>query len=680
MTTPTASETTTLNTSEKIALLGNIASTDISSLSLAESAGIEVIIPIEVVSSDVMLLEITETAVSDKTHRLSSTDAMKAGLTETSAVIIPVPVTSNETTALSVGESSSILPLSFFRQKKTNKFAASILRSNAVTWWPLDERIGNFKDNAGNNRTLTVVGTPIRHRTGYSSESTSVEFSGTQYGLTSIKNLFMHRREHMPFTFELKVKTPKPVDDRLLMGRGVEGLFVTPSGFRFTIRTTDGIHNAYYDVGDWTKAHHVAAIYGEGIIAVALNGHTGTMVSISGKMTNTTDNFYVGGTPNISNTTVRITNPAVYMRPLPAEVLLRHSRAQSGTMAQVASRGGKHYDFTDRNSIPAVKYIDVPGKLGINNDVEVIGNAFTVSSDADQPAVRYTDIINLMEEGVIDGSRVDFDASSAGVLVESSIDLGNTWLPVTNHSTIPGLGEGKDVADIVLQFRYTFTPGQIRPKLWSLRAVVYTSKNPASMQQEVANGFEPYTLSEKRHSFVDGQDNMGIRFGAGGYIEIPADTNEPIYQIEFWVKRQAATGYILDTRTAKVTNRGYIGIVNGAVEIGNWSGVFINGRPRIPTINDFPINEWVHVVLNLNSPTADRILVNNNVTKGLSGPAGYASLSLYSEPISSAKIEENFVSAYGRKVVAHLEDQKPSMKTSKAIGYNYPWGRESGGG
>jgi hypothetical protein len=205
-------------------------------------------------------------------------------------------------------------------------------------------------------------------------------------------------------------------------------------------------------------------------------------------------------------------------------------------------------------------------------------------------SLRYSPSFFLDASETIGGSKIAWAASS-GTIVETSINEGSTWQTPTNGGPIPGVIAGMDPASIVVQIRQRMNPGASQEFVEWLEAEVY------------ANPYQVESISEGGMASLYNATILenGVYVPKPGYVTVPSAGTTVV---EFWVIRHtdnAVLEYIFDARPA-LANAYVRKSAAGAVETG--AGViraYVNGTLKTLAIGDFPLGQWVHVVLVLSA-------------------------------------------------------------------------------
>lgn len=338
-------------------------------------------------------------------------------------------------------------------------YKLNVLNDLPSAYWGLEEISGtSAADLSGSGRTLTFPIVPTLNQPGLVPGSRAIKFTADQHGTTDIKNIMVRGRENKNFGMEIWLKCSQPTENRLVMGRASAGIFVNPYGIEFSItQLNTEVITAQYTVVDWDGPMHVVANFTNNYLTITVNGEKGADAVLQDSFQNTSTTFYIGGLPTPSGTTLLLDEAAVYTRPVHARTLFRHldqGNEGSAPLDVLQLFSGTYYSMSDDSVNVAAEVSEItPDDLysgTVTGDLSIDGGML-VGSAGEKISRPYW----LGELGIVDGSRVSYDASS-GVIVEISLDGGTTWTQAANDSEIPGISEGTDLTGKFLQYRALF--------------------------------------------------------------------------------------------------------------------------------------------------------------------------------------------------------------------------------
>lgn len=327
-------------------------------------------------------------------------------------------------------------------------------------YWRFEETTGTTAaDSSGFGRSLTYPVAPSLNQPGLVPGSRSALFSGNAHATTTINNLLVRGREDQSFAMEVWIKADRPTDHRLVMGRTDAGIFITPNGVEFSVRQVNGeIKTAYFTVVDWNSSMHVVANLAGRNITILVDGFKGVSDRLYDHVANTSTTFYIGGNGVSSTSSVYIDEAALYANPLSFGRINRH--ISSGSLASDPLSvsqlfAGTYYSMSDASADIAEKIVEEREEelsSGTLTGDLTIDDGLLVGHDGSKTSLLHW----IGDAGIVDGSRISYDAS-AGVVLEVSLDRGASWARVANNSEIPGITKNTDVTDKFIQYRALFT-------------------------------------------------------------------------------------------------------------------------------------------------------------------------------------------------------------------------------
>lgn len=568
----------------------------------------------------------------------------------------------------------------------------TVLKSMPLAYWKLNDTSGTTSpDLSGNGYTLTHSGTPPLDQGPLNAGGSSIQYATTKYSSATIGRLFYPGQETAAVTIVawVKVLSP-PTARRLIVGRSNAAVSATPAGIEFTV--TDSSSNAYtstYVVTNWDEVKYVVASYGNDKVSVTVNMDQAPAADFTGTFANQTDTWYVGGTGTTSATTLNVADVAVYNFQLSHEEQDAQYEVGTTTMAPsdvTVAQSGVYYGTYDKNTDIFIDYEENATEqfiTGTLSDVTVEDNTIFAST-AGTPGVRVTNPVDIDGLGaVIDGSRIDWEATAAGVTVEVSLDGVPTWTACTNHAEIPGLSPGTNTDGMVMEFRQTFTTADTTNApagLARMRAVLYEDKNiEADHGSLEATVVEPATISERPFLPIESRNASGIQLTRPGALVIPAQA-DPVTGIGFWVRRDAAysnTGslneYLVNADSAYVR-------LNSSNTI-QASGVttYLSGAAASLTAANLPLSKFVYVFLVPASPITGPITFNSDTAQGEGGKNTFAHIQLYFQTITTDFILSNYGMQIGSNTIQKIDPVVSSVVDAGFSVYVNTWAAQSSG-
>jgi hypothetical protein len=573
-------------------------------------------------------------------------------------------------------------------------YRLALLGDLPLAYWRLNDTSGTTSlDLSGNGYTLTHNGSPALNQGPITAGGSSITYSGTQNSTATIPRLFFPQREGFSLAMEVFVDVLTiPTDTRLLIGRANAGLFVTPNGIEFRITNSVGTtYSSIYPITDWDAVKHVVGIYGNGKFTTTVNLVPAPSATLAGTFAAGSTTFYVGGSSTTSATQMKVSDAAVYNLALAPDDMVDHYDAANSALfpKDVAiSTKGNFYGLDDTNATAYITYEEKGTAAlfkGVLSNVVAQDDKLTLFA----AGTGTKNVIPIDLDGLastIAGSRIDWEASASGVLVETSLD-GSAWSTATNHSTITGLVSGTNTANKLLYVRITLTSADLiaTPVVFNrLKIVVYSSKNVAATRSNVPaiiTSPDNATLAELPYRPIDSRQKAGGRLARPAYLTIPAQPDS-VLALGFWYKRDTAYSnggtfweYIFDARLT--TSGPYMGITPGST-IGSGGGTFyINGVSKTPAIGDFPLGAWVHVFVVPTVPLTAAIEFNANYTLNEIGNNSFDSITLYYVAPGASSISKYYNMMIGNRTFNFVDPNVNSMPEISYFPYNYYWGQQS---
>lgn len=573
-------------------------------------------------------------------------------------------------------------------------YKLAVLNDIPLAYWRLEETTGTtIADASGFGFPGTYASAATLNQNGIVPASRSALFGSGNYFTANFPNILNKNREWQSFSIEAWVRLPaRPTTTRLIAGRATDGLFVTPTGFEFSITGSDTVkYTASVLISNWEVPQYVIASYSGRQLNITVNNVTGVSSTFQSSMTNTNNTFYVGGTAAANATSVYIDEVAIYDRPLKEAQAVAHYNFGTKTIKPIDKANlfsGSYYGFSDATATVVFDWHeDTTDEFlqGTLNNIRVTDNLIYAGPGATGQRISNIVPLNL---GTIAGSRINFETTDTNVVVETSIDAGASWQTATNNTEVSGLTSGTNTTDKFLQLRYTFNNTSATNYVSALRRthiVIYSSKNSSSQFSGVdATLFNPSTLQEFEYQPLEYRASAGLKLIRPGYASVPAHP-DGTNAIEFWVTRLAnySNGgtfweYIFDGRAT--VSGAYLALTSaGAIDSGGGT-FYINGTAKTPVIGDFPIGIPVHVAVNLTvTHTAPIKLNGHNANTNEAGQYVISNFIEYPTAMTATQAAVRYGMALGA-VQYTIVDSAPAPLTELSYsGYNYAWQTTSSG-
>lgn len=499
-------------------------------------------------------------------------------------------------------------------------YAMRVLMDTPIAYWRMDEvTLGSLADHSGFNRHLDFFGTLDILNPPLVTGGSSKFFDSTDYATTTIPTILVSGAEGNGFSLESWVNFGgTPSGDRLIAGRANDGVFAVSDGFEFRLTSTNGTtYKVKYTVASWERTYHIFATFTGDQMALYVNGEYGSSTSFSGSFVNTDKTFYVGGTGS-TGPGFYIDEVAVYQGAMPPNSINTHylwGTNKSQYRDYVVADGGTYWPLDTPSAGTGLEFFNDFTSGTLTNLTVENGRMFL--TDRSLTGRWDTLPMDVGELAVIGGSRIDWAATTSGVSVFVSTDLGSTWTAVTNHSEIPGFANGATTNKFI-QFSVRFA-ANITDVLDKFHAVVYLSKGTRSVNSAgTASVSGTVNISE---SYYDSMNSKfaGATLSGSGSITIPAaETQNPVQAIDFWVRQDVAMPVLPSLSTTQT---------------------FVNATIKTPSAADFQTGEWTYIAMNIPNNTAPIVFAT---------ASGLAHLSTYNHPLTETQVASHFAAGFGK--------------------------------
>lgn len=509
-------------------------------------------------------------------------------------------------------------------------YTLKVLSSSPSLYFMLGETSGTtMTEVSGNaaNGTFSSAPTGINIPL-VNANITTQTFTANRNGTATLgTDVFNATNYQRPFTIEAWVVPVTLTGDNFIAGRGANnGLYITKSGFKFSVVTSAGTITASYVVPRWAGAFHVVGVYDGSTVSLNVNGNNVASTEVSSAFTTTSTTFQIGGI-NTGSDVIRIGHVAAYRRALTAEEIISHWNfgvASTDYLGLLSVHGAVYWTLDDLSTDIVQNILEDDQEdfatgtltnLVWDNDKNALVQADTATS-----ATR-TIFYDIGESGTIDGSRIDWDATSTQFTLSTSVDGGSTWQSATNHTTITNLGEAVNTTGKTLGLQMNFATGTAPAELSRVHVVLYSNKNPMPSNDNIRPAVtEPFTLAEVPLPPGRHNEYAAMKMQKSGNFTIPAGSST-YAAFETWVRRDADAStvgeinYIFDTRA---TGTPYVGFQNtaGVVSLITGTGMtaYVNGTQKTLALTDFPVGRWIHLLIVFTTPFTGPIVVNSQGT------------------------------------------------------------------
>ena len=557
-------------------------------------------------------------------------------------------------------------------------------------YWRLVETSGTVgADYSGNGLPLTHVGTPGLNMQVMTAAGASILYSGAQYSTATIPAVLFPGTETSSFTIEFWVNAASaPTATRFIAGRSNGGVSLTTSGILFYITdSTAAIQSVLYPISNWDRVLHCVAIFSSGQMTLFVNGDQGNLTNFVGTFAAQTSTFYVGGLTATSATSIFVSDPAIFHYALTQKQILEHYNRGLGVVSSrdiALAAGGNYYNLSDPYATTYFNYLESTTNdfnTGTLTNVTVFNNSISATTNS-VAGVRVSPTIDVGVYGTsVGGSRIDWWSTVNGVLVETSVDGGVTWSTAVNHTPITGLTVGTDTTNKYLMVRQTLTTADVvnnPAMLTKLRVVLYATKATNSDRSGLTTTIlNPLTLSELNSLPIENIENDGGKMARPGYVIIPTQV-DPIYTMEFWVRRDTAYSnggtlneYILDTTGA---GGGYIRLAPAGTISSTGFTTYVNGFAAALTAANLPVGVFVHVALVATTPITGPIYFNRGATGTTEvSNTTVSNIALYDVTLTANSIARHYGMAVGNASFFTVDPAPSSVVERGYTPYRYAW-------
>lgn len=323
-----------------------------------------------------------------------------------------------------------------------------------------------------------------------------------------------------------------------------------------------------------------------------------------------------------------------------------------------------------------VKEWEADFSTGTFSTIQNVDGRLLLTADAVTQGTWTSDYIDI-DSGIIDGSKIEWQASS-GAIVEYSLNDG-AWTAATNRATVfpAGTDTANDLLKIRVRLPVSADPDTI-PNVSNIRFVTYADKDISGDVYGLDIDVVDSVALGRNENVLTPNAETGAK-ATGGYFIIPAQP-QPVKALSFWIKPTTLTNYIMDARTATATTANYMWINAGSVQTGP-AGVtfYINGVAKTPVLADFPVNEWTFVTVVWTTNAPGEIYLLSRYTNVETMAATLAAVEVYYSAPSATEIKNRYNSDIGVPVYRVGDPGLHVVGEKGYLAYGYSWSVTSSG-
>lgn len=395
-----------------------------------------------------------------------------------------------------------------------------------------------------------------------------------------------------------------------------DGLSFNGDFIRFRIKSSLGnMLETKWAIPDQPEGYMVAGVYNTEKIQLFINGEMVSEADVTDEfkvwLQEASSNLYLGQS-DISTYRAAIDGISTFASALtPTQIMEMYvaGRDVIPTIDAVGVYGGSYWTGIERSVSLQREWSGDEWNNGVYMNSESISGDLKPQNDFITGLSKAGTWRGVLELGatellVAGGVKIDWDGDGSFV-VETSIDNGTVWSPVTNGrlavNTI-----GMNTTAKILDIRVTFTGGVANDiaTVRRLRATTFTdyiiqgpdTSRTLTLSGSVSSGLEYSEPIERSMS-------TGVDFYSGTATLSADTTTTPrnINTMEFWIRPRSLTlsgsgGYVFDTRAGGGTAYLWTQVSGGAYGFAGSSAVYINGVLTSSGTYIVRLNEWVHVV------------------------------------------------------------------------------------
>lgn len=500
----------------------------------------------------------------------------------------------------------------------------------------------SFSDISGMNTVITKTGSfkstpPLTARTQNSvliDSSNSLTISNAPIAKNS------HEYEDFSISFYIKAGGVFSSEESVLYD-SVSGAGITVKDSNIIFSLTDASNNKYssrYKIPNIGKSYYIAASYSNKTMSLFVDGVAQAQqelpASFKFKSTTTLSLTSSVASSFILLDKIEIFNEALNSKYIGSEMdldLVYQNPAQIMSLDDAA-----YFSFSKD-----IKPVKTGFVYGINKSMstatvsgleELYENYVTIAGSTGAGSGYFTDSVFITTVDNDSNNQIDWYGDSGGVEVSYNTDGSNTYIPLTNHSNIPGFTGG------MFYYKVTISSQDLtldKPAFTGMSFIVYDSKEFRSDNTlySVNTDFN-YYVGNDNNSLIKQSYENGLTTILGG-ISIADNT---VRSIEFmYMPKDLSQTCLLDCGGSR-----YSWSSAGNITKTNISSIYVNGvnlYSQTSASNVFIPGIWHHVVITLSQDEASTLFLNQSKTGTLIGSnSGFAHLGIYDYDMSAKAI------------------------------------------
>lgn len=500
-----------------------------------------------------------------------------------------------------------------------------------------DQSQQSFSDISGKNLVLPKTGTFISTPPLTSRTKNSIPFTGTN-SLT-IQDVPIakrtHEEEEFSISFYMKAgNTFDSLTNVIYDSSNNIGISIFKSNITFTISdSSNTLSSISYKIPEIGNAYHIAAVYSKRTMQLFVDGIARSSKTLSEAFefkAISNLNLLLGGNGYyILIDKLEVFNEAISTKYIDSEMLLDLVYQNPG---QIMSLDDASYFSFSKNLKPIKTGFSYGANKSLSTAAMVnVSEAFKnylILNDG-QNSGYFTDSAFIT---TIDNNQIDWYGDSGGIQVSWNMDGSNTYIPLINHSDIPGFTGG------MLYYKVTLTRDSASlasPVFTGLDFISYDSKEFRSDNTLYALDTDfNYHVGKYSNSILSQSLENGIKTLSGG-VKVLGTTAR---SVEFMFNPSGlGQTCLLDLGGARYSWSGA-----GSITKTGISSIYVNGvnlYSQTSISNVFNSGIWHHVVITLSQDQTDTLYLNQSKTGTLIGSDNsFAHLGIYNYDMSAKAI------------------------------------------
>lgn len=499
----------------------------------------------------------------------------------------------------------------------------------------------SFNDTSGQNSVITKTGSfkpapPLTSRTQNSillDSSNSITLFQIPIGKRS------HEQESFSISMYIKLGNSF-ADQTSILYDSTNGLGIKVEDSNLIFSATDSadvITSIKYKLPDISKAIHIVASYSKGTMSLIVDGIAQSQVQLpsSFKFKSTST---LSLTSSVASSFILIDKLEVFNESLQQPYIASERSLDEvyQNPGQIMSLDDASYFSLSRNLKPITtgfaygnnKFFSTAESVNLSETSE----SYIKINDGYNSGY-FTDSVFIPTVEDTSHNQIDWYGDSGGIQVSYNTDGSSTYIPLTNHSNIPGFTGGMLYYKVEL-LRYSSALES--PAFTGMSFVVYDSKSFYSDNTlyALATDFN-YSVGGDSSSLINQSYANGIKTMSGGFS---INTDEA-RSVEFmFMPTDLGQTCLLDCGGSRYSWSAAGNITKTAIDSIYVNGVNLYSQTSIANV--FIPGIWHHVVITLGSNELNPVFINQSKTGTLLGPDNmFSHLGIYDYDMSAKAIK-----------------------------------------